>query len=202
MTDTLLKITVFVVGIPLFGWLLLSPLIFIWWFFDTDTRDRFALRHEKLTMAVYAGTFFCLVFVLGEGIEELLVFIPADWGEYNEDGDFVTTRNSIAYALAFFLSLLFVDVSRKFDEMRTENERLSVLTETQKRKDGLRHRSREALIRGRDETETKLKELRERSYSGRLSSGDYRELRVLEELLDEFDCRIRKTKPPDALEEE
>jgi hypothetical protein len=91
-------------------------------------------------MAVFIGAFSSLVFVLGQGIEELLAFIPADWGGYDEDGEFVTAKSSIANTLAFCLSFFFIHVFDKFEKMRTENQRLSIIAEIQKQKDGLRER--------------------------------------------------------------
>jgi len=202
MTDVLLKILLFVIVIPLFGWLLISPLVFIWWFLNTETRDRFTEQHEKIAMAVYIGSFFSLIFVLGHGIEQLLVFIPADWGRYDEEGEFLTTKRSIANVLAFLLSVFFVHVFDKFGKLLTENERLSIIAEIHKRKDGLRYRSRETLIEKRNDTETELQKLRDRWHEGRLSSEAEKELRILKELLDEIDYRIREIEPSDALDDE
>jgi len=202
VTNVLLRILGFVVGIPLSAWLLVLPIIFIWWFLDTYTRDEFTQRHEKIAATVVIGTFFSLVLVLGQGIEALLVFIPADWGGHGEDGEFVSARDSWAVPLAILVSFFFVHAFSKFDTMRNENKHLSNLAEIQNRRAGLRHLHRETLIEKQGRTEADLQKLGDRLYEGRLSSGGERELRVLEELLDELNYWIRATEPSDVLDEE
>ncbi|MBW2740859.1 MAG: hypothetical protein JRE64_18890 [Deltaproteobacteria bacterium] len=131
MNDILLNILPFGLAIPLFGWLIVSPIVFIWWFLDTDNRDLFTERHKRIATVVFFGAFFSFFFVLGQGIEEFLVFISNDWGGYDEDGKFVSTRSSIAHTLALLLTFFFIYVFDKFEKMRTESRRLEIY----KRKD-------------------------------------------------------------------
>lgn len=202
MTNTILMVLMFVIAISLLGWLLISPLVFIWWFLDTETRDRITQEHGTIANAVYIGSFFSLLIVLGQGFEQLLVFIPPDWGGYDEDGEFITTRSQIAYTLAFSISFFFIHVFEKFGKLHTENERLSIIAEIKKRTDGLQYQSRETLIERRNHTKAEMQKLRERSRDDRLSSESENELWILDGLLDELDYRIRVTKPSNEFDEE
>ena len=189
------------------------PLIFIWWFFDTEERDRFAARHEKIAGAVYIGALLSLGMVLVPGIEQFLVFSPDDWGGFDEDGEFVPAKRGVATTMTAFLLLFVVHVFDKFEKLRTENKRLSehatviqeemgIIAEIQKRKDDLRYQCRKTLIEKRDNIEAAVRKLRDISDEGRLSSKSKTKLRILEELLDEINYRIRETEPSDALDEE
>ena len=132
------------------------------------------------------------MFVLSQGIEQILVFIPADWGGLDEDGVLKTARSSIAYTLALVFSFFLVHVFDRFEKLRAENDRLSVAAEIQNRERGLRHQSREALIERRSETEAALKELDTRFQQGRFPSHGERERRILRALLADPDRRMAR----------
>jgi len=127
---------------------------------------------------------FCL------GLDQFLVYIPDD-----------TIRSPIAILIGFFLSrFLFVYVFGNFEKLHMENKRLSerekvfqeemrIIAEVKKRKDDLRYRSHETLIKKRGNIEAALQKLREPS------SNSSTELRVMEALLDEVNYQIEVTKP-------
>jgi len=176
------------------------PLVFIWWFFNTEDRDRFAARHEKIAGAVYIGALLSLGIVLAQGIEHFLEFIPGDWGGFDEEGEFVPARRGAATTMTTFLLVFVFHVFDKFEKLRMENKRLSerekvfqeemrIIAEVKKRKDDLRYRSHETLIKKRGNIEAALQKLREPS------SNSSTELRVMEALLDEVNYQIEVTKP-------
>jgi len=199
MTGTLPEYFSLAIMILAYGWLIVSALIFIYWFFDPEMGERFAGQHEKIAVVVYIGSFFCLIVVLGQGIEDFLSFIPADWGDYNEDREFVKDRSKIANGLAFLISLFFVQVFSKLGMLRVENRHLSVNAEIYRRMDGFRCSTREALIKKREETDNELAQLCSSSYEGNLSSEEEKEFLVLEGLLEEIDYRLGKTDHRDAI---
>lgn len=183
----------FAVYIPLFSWLIISPAVFVWWFFHPHARDRFFKSHDKIVMAIYIGAFFSFILILGQGIEKLFLFIPGDWGGYDEDGNFVTTRSSIAHGLALLTSFFFFHVFDKFEKLRDENCRLSIIVEVEKRKRALRDSCLDSLIEKRREVETQLNDLREKSYEIEFSSENESEIQILIEMLEELECRIGET---------
>lgn len=201
MISAIFTVVVLVLAVSLLAWLIISPPVFIWWFYDTETRDQILKKHENVTIAVYIGTFISFIFVLIQGLEQVFVFIPPDWGGYDEDGDFVSTRYEIACIMAIFISFFFIHVFCKFDKLHTENKRLSYIAEIKKRTDGLRYLSREYLIERRNETKAEMQKLRDSSYDSRRPTEIMDELWILDELLDELECRIRLTEASDTIDE-
>ena len=200
MTD-LLDFLNFGIKISLSLWLLVSPLFFIWWFFDTDRRERFTERHQSITLAIFIGSFLTLAVVLSRGIYELLVFIPADLGAY-EEGEFVTIRSSITTGTALALSFFFLYVFIKFEEIREQNQRMFVIVEFQKRKDVLRYRSRQFLLERRDEVEAELESIYDRTHNRNPTTKEKREVEVLSDLLEKLEYQIRDVEDSDVPDEE
>jgi hypothetical protein len=129
MTSILDAILFFGIKVPVFAWFLVSPPVYIWWFFNTDMRDRFTDRHEKIAAGVGIGSFLCLIFVLMHGIEDLLWFIPAEWGIYDEEKHYSSVKSVISTALALPLSCFFAYVFFKLEEMRREAEQSDAIEE-------------------------------------------------------------------------
>ena len=203
MIDNIILVLTIGLAFLLLGWLIVSPIVFVFWFFDANMRTRFVERHGGIAIAVFSGTFICLFCILFLGIEKLLVFIPSDWGRYDEDGEFVSATSMIAMVLAIPPFLFFYYVLGTFGEIRSENRRLTIIVEIQKRKDALPHYNRDLLIKKRDETQTELEGLRDlRNDRGFLSADKKGELQILNAILEELKYRIGEIEQSDALDEE
>ncbi len=172
---------ILLIAIPLFGWLILSPIVFIWWFFDPDARDRFKERHPRVEFAVFIGAFLCICGIFFLGIERVLVFIPGHWGRYDVDGGFIATRLSIASILSLFLGFFFIVVFERFEKIRCENQRLTMIAERDKWKEELRHMSRARLKEKQGDIEAKLNDS---------PLKDYDEKQVLKDVLDAIEAQI------------
>jgi hypothetical protein len=84
----------------LFAWVIVSPLIFIYWHFAPGKRGRLQSRHGNIPAVINIGTFLSRVFVLSIGIRSLLSFLPASWGWY-EEGEFVQARKRVSASWHF-----------------------------------------------------------------------------------------------------
>gem|GEM_PF-4886152 len=102
-------------------WLVISPLVFLWLFFDNRRRDYFIKHYAIAYFIVTLGSIVCLCIVLMTGLESLLIFIPMDWGSSNADGEFITTRNTISGMFAVFLTFIFCAVFENRNRFRSEN---------------------------------------------------------------------------------
>jgi hypothetical protein len=132
MTNDGFSIVVLATAAVFISWLVASSIVVIWWFFRPDKRDAFMYRSEGGVSALYVGAFLSLTIVLQLGLEKLLVFIPRNWGTFDEDGDFASVRTRIAFLIAFALSLFFAYLFGRAAELRTALEKLR-LTEDQLR---------------------------------------------------------------------
>ena len=152
-------------------------------------------------MVIYIGAFLSLMLIFSQGIEKLLFFIPDNWGGYDENGEFVTTRSLIAYTLALLASFFFGHVFDKLEILRDENHRLNIIAEIERRKRELRYSCLDSLIEKRKKVETKLKDLRKKSYKTRRSFYVKSEIQILEEMLDELEYKISETERHNELEQ-
>lgn len=114
------------IGIAITAWLLLSPLLVIYWVFFPQYQKRFLERHKYVTYGIFFGAFFGSLFIIGSGVEKLLEIIPSDWGSLDEDGEFVTTRRSISIPVGFFLTLLLESILSKYVDLRTDNRKMKM----------------------------------------------------------------------------
>lgn len=93
------------------AWLLISPVLFLWWFFAHKHRQHFFKKYELLApigfMIAGVGSFFLLMMVLSQGIEQLLKpMLPSDWGHLDDDGEFVSTANTIGWPLGMVFAIV------------------------------------------------------------------------------------------------
>ena len=98
----------------------ISCLVVVYWFYHRTDRNESFAEHPKFTYAIYISAFITLMGVLSIGIKSALFFIPWDWGGYNEDGDWESTRESIALMLAFFSTGFIVQLFSDHDKMKKE----------------------------------------------------------------------------------
>ena len=101
-------------------------MIYILYFIDTKNLGRYWNVLGKFSSIVLIGSFMSLMYVLGFGIENLLLAIPGDWGRYDEAGELGSTSRYVAYFLAFWSSLFFVKVFSKFENLISENRELDM----------------------------------------------------------------------------
>ena len=186
------NILLYVVLVPIYIFLWIAPITAIWWFFDVDAQERAWKKHESAVGAVYIISFIVLMVVLGEGIKELLIFIPNHWGGYDEDGDFVTARAYIGYFLGFIAALFFAHVFSSFEKLRAINRKLSVPTEIRTRKDGLRYCTREQLVQTRKQVSAELEKLRDRvPMENPMTSKEEDQIEILNSVFWEIDRLLR-----------
>jgi len=81
---------------PIF--LYISPGVLIYAYIakrDLNKSPIFGLKYLN-TVCFFGACFIGLLFVLMPGLERALLFIPENWGGYNEDGDWESTRRNFA----------------------------------------------------------------------------------------------------------
>jgi len=81
-----------VLGTLVGGWLVISPIVFAYWFCKQELYFHTAYN----THGVIRGTFFSVALVLFLGIKELIFFIPYDWGKHGHTGQ-VVFEKTFAY---------------------------------------------------------------------------------------------------------
>jgi len=183
-------------------WVMASQIAVIYWFFAPDRQRRFVKWHKAIAVAVYIGAFLGLLFLLVAGVESLLVFVPEDWGSYDEYGDFRSHRLSIAVALGLGFALFFVYVFLKCEDLRDKNRELGTVCEIYERKEELRRcsrdfgegHSRDFLLQQREQTQAELHRVSEGGYEREFSTEEERKIRILQEVLYEIDKLISDTK--------
>ena len=99
------------------AWVIVSPLIFIYWHMAPRKRDGFQSRHGNIVAAANIGTFVSSVFVLSIGIRSLLIFLPASWGWYDE-GEFVQAREWVSALLGTLATFFLTHIYEKAEKLR------------------------------------------------------------------------------------
>lgn len=126
-------------------WLLLSPIIFLWLFYDNTRRrllkKKYPVGYMVGSWVVFIGFFLFLWMALGSGIEPFLLFLPNTWGSVGENGFFITASNSWALTmgmiLTFFISASFDYLHRLRDKVCSHQQIL--IKTTNKIQDTLRN---------------------------------------------------------------
>lgn len=101
-----MKTFMWLVGAVIIAWLVLSPLVWGYWY----TKDVETQRSRGWGYLVGLGAFISCVYVLTEGIHAGLSFMPDSWGGYDEDGEYVTMRRSISFTGGLLGSLALMDL--------------------------------------------------------------------------------------------
>ncbi len=83
------------------AWLLISPLVYIYWHFNRDVRR----QYEEHVHAVFLGTLITLTIMIGTVLTQLLVQIPESWGSLNQDGVFVRIQGYIGFTLGLLAAI-------------------------------------------------------------------------------------------------
>lgn len=119
----------------LFYFFLMLPIIsvvaVVFYSFKPKNYDGFYREHEKVAYCIFGSALLTLGLVLTFGLEKILVFIPAGWGGYDEEGEWVTTRFSIASTLggtfALYLVYLVGNISQKEKELEKKDDEIERL---------------------------------------------------------------------------
>jgi len=87
--------------IALGAWLVISPLVYIYWHFNREVRR----QYEEHIHAVFLGTLITLTVVIGAGLTLLLIQIPESRGSLNQDDVFVRMRGYIGFTLGLLVAI-------------------------------------------------------------------------------------------------
>lgn len=181
-----IKVALLVIVSPVVAWLVASPCIFIWWWFNRDSRKRISATRPGLVMLIDTSTFFSLTSLLVAGFHQVLFFLP-DESSTNDDGGGLRIHVSatLGVGLAFFF---LIELFLRIEELRARSERLALIEEVDRRRRDLRARSLDGLIKKREEIEAQIQAI----YTKRppVEPGRPDELTVLHWLREEIDWRI------------
>jgi hypothetical protein len=83
------------------AWLIISPLVYIYWHFNRDARH----QYEEHVHAVFLGTLITLTVMIGAVLALFLVHIPESWGWLNHDAVFVRMRGYMAFTLGLLAAI-------------------------------------------------------------------------------------------------
>ena len=110
---------------------IVSCAVVVYFFYhDTDKNDSFR-NHNRFTYGIYISAFITVMLTLSVGIESLLVFIPKDWGGFDEDGDWRSSREEIALLLSFLSTYFIANLLSKYQKLK---EKMQSLDEQKKNK--------------------------------------------------------------------
>ncbi len=89
----------------------LSPLVISYAVYTERNLDRHPILGVKFLSkyTFLTGTVIALTIFFSGGFERLLFFIPNDWGNFDELGDWTSTKQYISIIAGFFLSLWVCD---------------------------------------------------------------------------------------------
>ena len=191
MGTALIWIVAIAVFVPFLLWLTVSPILVIYWQIDPNAQRRFESRHEWFIGAAYIGALMACVYILTQGIEAMLVFIPESWGGYDEDGEWVTSRNSIAFMLAIIASFAIGSVFERHNKLRAEHMRLKIDLQIKEGRAVVAGAGPEQVKKMIQDYEIRTKELYDLKYTDYLSESQEVELKVKSQLL--IDLCLRKS---------
>ena len=103
------------------AWIVVSPPVWMYWTFNPSERPT---RQERLMCFIFVGTLVGLTGLCAAAFEAALFFLPTSWGGFDEDGEFVTMRHSLAGTLGFFASMFILWLLDKRETLSKENEEL------------------------------------------------------------------------------
>jgi hypothetical protein len=113
-----------IIAVILLSWLVISPLVVVWWHFRPDNRKEYIEKREWVAQSLYIGAFLSLIIVLLFGFKEMLFFIPSNWGGFDEDAKFVSARTQVAGWLAVSLSIFVAYLCLECESQREELKKL------------------------------------------------------------------------------
>ena len=99
-----MEFILFILYTALAAWLIISPLVYIYWHFNRDARQ----QYEEHVHAVFLGTLITLTVMIGAGLTQLLTFLPESWSNQIQGGDLVGMRGSIGFTIGLFVAIDFM----------------------------------------------------------------------------------------------
>jgi hypothetical protein len=143
-----LELLLLILYIALGAWLLISPLVYMYWHFNRDAR----LQYEEHVHAVFLGTLITLTLMIGAVLTQLLVHIPESWGWLNRDGVFVRIRGYMGFTLGLLAAIhLMQSMSRK-EAVEDKKRALCHELEVNRRTDELSNLNFLKPCKGKDES--------------------------------------------------
>ena len=106
--------------VALGAWLVISPLIYIYWHFNRDVRR----QYEEHVRAVFLGTLITLTVVIGAGLTQLFTLLPESWGSLSQDSGFVRMRGSMGFIVGLLFAIHFMQSMSKREALEDKKRAL------------------------------------------------------------------------------
>lgn len=119
--QTILEIILPILYIALGAWLVISPLVYIYWHFNRDVRR----QYEEHVPAVVLGTLITLTVMIGAVLSLFLVHIPESWGWLNHDRVFVRMRGYMGFTLGLLSAIHLMQTVSKKEALEDKKRALS-----------------------------------------------------------------------------
>ena len=97
----------------MFLWLWFALLASVYMSFDDALFDRLSREHETFLSAILFTAFFESIWIIGTGIQPMLLFIPESWGNYS-DGEWVTLREVLAFTFGLLLTMFICSIQSRY----------------------------------------------------------------------------------------
>jgi hypothetical protein len=118
---------------------------------------------ETIEYIIFLVAFLGSAFILSNGIEPLLFFIPSSWGSYDDEGIFMNAKDYISgvfgISATLFLIYIYGRLKKSRDELSRKNAELEIELEVQRRKEYLRTLPRSSRHEKYEEYKEKLAKL-------------------------------------------
>ena len=184
------------------GWLVLSPIICMWWLLNPGSGTDFGETHEGIATVIYVGGIISFFSVLTAGLDRCLFFIPDNWGQYIGGANFIRASLAFAFPLGFVSTCCFGYIFSKYEQVYEENRRLSMVAECHKRTGKLKCWSRYSLVvQKRDEVAGELQRLLGGPDEREVSAKEEREIEILYLVLGELELQIQELDAIDGLDD-
>jgi hypothetical protein len=165
------------------AWLLISPIFWVYWFFNPNALGRFSAKHKNICWVIGIGAFLGCWVVIGGGLERILWFVPANWGYRNEEGEFRLIRNSVAGVVSFFMAIFIAYIFGEVRMLRREVLKKENQIERARWKDEFKHMGKGELEEKVAEIKQDIEKLNGLSCKVGLTIDQEEELNLLHELL-------------------
>ena len=112
-----MELILFILYTALAAWLIISPLVYIYWHFNRDVRQ----QYEEHVHAVFLGTLITSTVMIGAGLTQLLVFLPESCSRLIQGGGSVGMPGSIGFTMGLLVAIhLMQSMSKKeaFEDKR------------------------------------------------------------------------------------
>jgi len=188
-----MNVLFYLISIPFALWLIVSPIIVVrWFFFCPDERLVYSRSHSAIAKGIYIGAFISFVAVVWGGIQNLLFFVPDDWGTFDEDGEFTSVKSMVAGVAALVLGFFIVHVLDRYEKMRSQNEAHRILAEAEKRVSYLSNCSLDDLKEKKEVCLLKREELQQKHSGCSRSPDDRFEIEVLSNVINTIGSMIKE----------